>query len=88
MADQVLTLSVKVNAETGQLEVVGKQLGGIATESKKAERGFSDLSKSIGGLVTVGALAAFFKSAVQGAPMRKLEIRASPAATCNLPFRS
>lgn len=75
MADQVLTLSVKVNAETGQLEVVGKQLGGIATESKKAERGFSDLSKSIGGLVTAGALAAFFKSAVQGAEEENQALR-------------
>lgn len=75
MADQVLTLSVKVNAETGQLEVVGKQLGGIATESKKAEKGFSDLSKSIGGLVTVGALAAFFKSAVQGAEEENQALR-------------
>ncbi|HNF58458.1 MAG TPA: hypothetical protein PLN89_02655, partial [Elusimicrobiota bacterium] len=68
MADQVLTLSVKVNAETGQLEVVGKQL-------EKAERGFSDLSKSIGGLVTVGALAAFFKSAVQGAEEENQALR-------------
>ena len=75
MADQGLTLSVKVNAETGQLEVFGKQLGGIATESKKAERGFSDLSKSIGGLVTVGALAAFFKSAVQGAEEENQALR-------------
>jgi hypothetical protein len=74
MADQILQLTVKVNSDTGQLDVVSQKMKGLSVESEKAGKGlssagegFKSLGKALGGLATAAAIGAFFKSAVQGA---------------------
>jgi len=74
MADQKIELTVRVNSETGQLDVVSQKLKALGQDSEKAGKqvsgaseGFKDLGKALGGLATAAAVGAFFKSAVQGA---------------------
>ncbi len=74
MADQKIELTVRVNSETGQLDVVSQKLKGLGADSEKAGKqiagageGFKSLGKALGGLATAAAIGAFFKSAVQGA---------------------
>lgn len=74
MADQKIELTVRVNSETGQLDVVSQKLKALGQDSEKAGKqvsgaseGFKDLGKALGGLATAAAIGAFFKSAVQGA---------------------
>lgn len=74
MADQKIELTVRVNSDTGQLDVVSQKLKGLGADSEKAGKqvagageGFKSLGKALGGLATAAAIGAFFKSAVQGA---------------------
>lgn len=74
MADQKIELTVRVNSETGQLDVVSQKLKALGNDSEKAGKqvsgasdGFKDLGKALGGLATAATIGAFFKSAVQGA---------------------
>lgn len=74
MADQKIELTVRVNSETGQLDVVSQKLKALGADSEKAGKqvsgaseGFKSLGKALGGLATAAAVGAFFKSAVQGA---------------------
>jgi len=74
MADQKIELTVRVNSDTGQLDVVSQKLKAIGADSEKAGKqvagageGFKSLGKALGGLATAAAIGAFFKSAVQGA---------------------
>lgn len=74
MADQKIELTVRVNSETGQLDIVSQKLKALGQDSEKAGKqvsgaseGFKDLGKALGGLATAAAVGAFFKSAVQGA---------------------
>jgi hypothetical protein len=91
MADQKIELTVRVNSETGQLDVVSQKLKGLGAESEKAGKqvagageGFKALGKALGGLATAAAIGAFFKSAVQGAEeenqaMRRLKFAVEAA---------
>lgn len=91
MADQILQLTVKVNSDTGQLDVVSQKMKGLSVESEKAGKGlssagegFKSLGKALGGLATAAAIGAFFKSAVQGAEeenqaMRRLKFAVEAA---------
>ncbi len=91
MADQLLTLTVRVNAETGKLEVAGEKLKGIAGDAEKAGKGLSSagaglssIGKAFAGLASTAAVTAFFKSAVQGAEeenqaMRRLKFAVESA---------
>lgn len=74
MADQKIELTVRVNSETGQLDVVSQKLKALGADSEKAGKqvtgaseGFKSLGKALGGLATAAAIGTFFKSAVQGA---------------------
>lgn len=74
MADQKIELTVRVNSETGQLDVVSQKLKALGQDSEKAGKqvtgaseGFKSLGKALGGLATAAAVGSFFKSAVQGA---------------------
>lgn len=91
MADQKIELTVRVNSETGQLDVVSQKLKDLGQDSEKAGKqvagasaGFKDLGKALGGLATAAAIGAFFKSAVQGAEeenqaMRRLKFAVEAA---------
>ncbi len=91
MADQKIELTVRVNSETGQLDVVSQKLKGLGADSEKAGKqiagageGFKSLGKALGGLATAAAIGAFFKSAVQGAEeenqaMRRLKFAVEAA---------
>lgn len=72
--DNKIELTVKVNSDTGQLEIVNQKLGKTAEAANKTSSSFSGLSKEAGGLVksflpfaSAGAVVAFFASAVKGA---------------------
>jgi hypothetical protein len=74
MAENTIELTVRVNSETGQLEVVSQKLKTLGADADKAGKsasgagaGFKELGKAIGGLASVAAVTAFFKNAVQGA---------------------
>ena len=74
MADKVIQLSVKVNAQTGELEVLGAKLKGAGDAAKQAGSSFTGLSseatnlfKSFLPFATAGGIIAFFTSAVKGA---------------------
>lgn len=74
MADKLLQLSVKVNAQTGELEVLGAKLRGAGEAAKQAGSQFSGLSGEAKSLLssflpfaTGAGIAAFFSSAVKGA---------------------
>ncbi|TXH47770.1 MAG: hypothetical protein E6Q97_26470 [Desulfurellales bacterium] len=82
MADQLLELTVRVNSETGQLDVVSQKLKGLSADAGKAEQslsgagsGFKALQGAMGGLLTVAAIGGFFKSAVQGAEEENQALR-------------
>ncbi len=73
-ADKVIQLSVKVNAETGQLEVLGAKFKGVAGQAKEAQSSFNklggeakDLLKSFLPFATAGGIVAFFVNAVRAA---------------------
>lgn len=82
MADQKLELTVRVNSDTGQLDIVSQKLRTLGQDAEKASSsaktagaGFSDMAKAIGGIASAGAVAAFFKSAVQGAEEENQALR-------------
>jgi hypothetical protein len=91
MADQKIELTVRVNSETGQLDVVSQKLKALGADSEKAGKqvsgaseGFKSLGKALGGFATAAAIGAFFKSAVQGAEeenqaMRRLKFAVEAA---------
>lgn len=91
MADQKIELTVRVNSETGQLDVVSQKLKALGADSEKAGKqvsgaseGFKSLGKALGGIATAAAIGAFFKSAVQGAEeenqaMRRLKFAVEAA---------
>jgi hypothetical protein len=71
MSEQNLSLSIKVNTETGALEVLGTKLKDVAAQAKGADRYLSGLGStskellSAFGLVATGAgILQFFKNAV------------------------
>jgi hypothetical protein len=66
MADK-LNLTLQVNAETGQLEVVGQKLDALGTKSNKLAGEASSLFKSFLPFATAGGILAFFSSAVKSA---------------------
>lgn len=70
-SDKVIQLSVKVNADTGQLEVLGAKLRGAGDSAKQAQGAFSGLAGEAGSLLkaylpfaTAGGIIAFFSNAV------------------------
>lgn len=74
MADQKIQLTVQVNAETGQLEVLGAKFAQVGEKAKGTGDAFSSLSGEAGGLLrsllpfaTAGGVIAFFTNAVKGA---------------------
>lgn len=82
MADQLLELTVRVNSETGQLDVVSQKLKGLSEDASRADKsvsgageGFSALSKAMGGFLTAAAIGAFFTSAVKGAEEENQALR-------------
>lgn len=71
MSDQVLGLSIKVNTDTGALEVLGSKLKDVASQAKGTESSFSGLTEGASGLVgalgivaTGAGIIEFFKNAV------------------------
>lgn len=91
MADREISVRVRVNAETGELKVLGSSFNAAGEEIKKAEKsakeasdGFRELKSAIGGLLTAGALAEFFKSSIAAAEeqsegMRRLKFNVEGA---------
>lgn len=82
MAEKVIQLSVKVNAETGQLDVLGAQFKGISEKATKAGGSFKglageagNLAKSFAPFLTGAGIVAFFASAVKGAEEENEAIR-------------
>lgn len=82
MADQKLELTVRVNSDTGQLDIVSQKLKTLGQDAEKAGAsakttgaGFADMAKAIGGIASAGAVAAFFKSAVEGAEEENQALR-------------
>jgi hypothetical protein len=82
VADQKLELTVRVNSDTGQLDIVSQKLKTLGQDAEKASAGaktagagFADMAKAIGGIASAGAVAAFFKSAVQGAEEENQALR-------------
>lgn len=74
MADQKIQLTVQVNSETGQLEVLGAKFDQVSAKAKQTKNVFSGLSGEAGSLIksflpfaTAGGIIAFFTSAVKGA---------------------
>lgn len=72
--DKVIQLSVKVNADTGQLEVLGAKFKGAASGAKQAQSSFQGLAGEAGNLfksylpfATAGGIIAFFTNAVMKA---------------------
>lgn len=73
-ADQTIQLSVRVNAETGQLEVLGAKFKEVSASAKGTKGSFADLGQEAGQLLkaylpfaTAGGIIAFFAGAVRGA---------------------
>ncbi len=71
MADKVIQLSVKVNSDTGALEVLGAKFQGVSEKAKQAQGSFSGLKGEAAGLLkqflpfaTTGGIIAFFSNAV------------------------
>lgn len=74
MADKTIQLSIKVNSETGQLEVLGAKLKVVADSAKGTRGAFAGLSGEAGGLLksllpfaTAGGILAFFTDSVKAA---------------------
>lgn len=74
MADQKIQLTVQVNAETGQLEVLGAKLGETSSKAKDAANSFGNLTAQAGSLLrsmlpfaTAAGVIAFFTDSVKGA---------------------
>lgn len=74
MADKTIQLSIKVNSETGQLEVLGAKLKGVADSAKGTQGAFAGLSGEASGLIksllpfaTAGGILAFFTDSVKAA---------------------
>jgi hypothetical protein len=71
VADKVIQLSVKVNSDTGALEVLGAKFQGVSEKAKQAQGSFSGLKGEAAGLLkqflpfaTTGGIIAFFSNAV------------------------
>lgn len=75
MADNTIELVVKINAQTGQLDVLGQKMKSTEQAAGKLGGGFSDLGGNIAKLVTAGALIKFFADSVKGAEEEILAIR-------------
>ncbi len=82
VSDEQLNLSVKVNADTGKLEVLGASFDKTAGQAKKAEQSFSGLTGEAGNLLksflpfaTAGGIIAFFSSAVSAAEAQNESMR-------------
>lgn len=74
MADQKIQLTVQVNADTGQLEVLGAKFNETSQKAKETTNAFGDLGEEAGNLIkrflpfaTGAGLLTFFVSAVKGA---------------------
>lgn len=67
MADKTLQLTVKVNSDTGKLEVLGAEMGKLGQKTKESADQFGSLSKALGSVVTAGAIIKFFKDSVAAA---------------------
>jgi hypothetical protein len=74
MASNNIELSIKVNAETGQLEVLGSKFDALNTKAKETSGSFlgltgeaAKLAKSMLPFATGAGAALFFKSAIEGA---------------------
>src|SRR4026208_1483007 len=74
MAEKNLSLNIRVNTETGQLEVLGAQLkkaGAAGGEAEASFKGLGGESKSLLAsflpFASAGAIVAFFAAAVKGA---------------------
>jgi hypothetical protein len=74
LASQKLELDIRVNADTGQLEVVGTKLQSLGDKAGKTGSAFGDLGGAAGSLfksflpfASAGAVLAFFTNAVKGA---------------------
>jgi hypothetical protein len=74
MADNVVDIKVKVNTETGELDVLGAKFKGAAAGAKEAQGAFTGLTgeaksllSSLGLLATAGGVISFFTSSIKGA---------------------
>ncbi|PYS91490.1 MAG: hypothetical protein DMF62_02445, partial [Acidobacteria bacterium] len=70
MAEKNLSINVRVNTETGQLEVLGAKLKGAAEEGEKSGKSFLGMSSAtkelfgaLGNVASVAGIIAFFKEA-------------------------
>ena len=67
MADQTIAIKVKVNTETGELQVLGSQMGDVAKKTHELSDGAKELASAFGTLITAGGIVKFFSDAVKGA---------------------
>jgi hypothetical protein len=82
VSDNQIDLTLKVNADTGQLEIVENQLNKVGATAKKAEASFAGLSKeamalarSIGLITSAVAFVSFLNDAVKGAEAQNESMR-------------
>ncbi len=75
MADQELKLTVRVNAETNQIDILGAKMGGLANQTGKLSSEAAGLAKSFLPLASTGAIIAFFANAVKGAEEENAALR-------------
>jgi hypothetical protein len=82
MADKVIQLSVKVNSDTGQLDVLGAKFQETGKKAKSAQDDLAGLGKEAKNLfssflpfATAGGIVAFFTSAVRGAEEENQALR-------------
>ena len=82
MADKKVELTVQINAETGQLEIVQKGLEGVSGKAKETQASFSGLTGEAGSLLksflpfaTMAGVTKFFYDAVKGAEEENQALR-------------
>jgi len=82
MAENLVELTLKLNSDTGQIDVVGSKLAGISNQSNLASSSFKKLSAGAKSLfsallpiTSALALAQFFASAVKGAEEQNESMR-------------
>lgn len=82
MADKVISLQVKINSETGALDVLGAKFKGVGEEAKKAQSSLGklrgeagDLLKSFLPFATGAGIVAFFTNAVKASEAHAESLR-------------
>lgn len=67
MSDEKLTLTVQINADTGQLEVVGQKMAGLAQQSKGLSSEAASLASAFLPFATGAAIIGFFTESIKAA---------------------